>query len=398
MEWWRDGSLGGVWVCWEAVMRRSVWCSALGVAVLWFGGALGCAGGGDVGGGDDGGVVLLDGRRAPVRAVSSYGDEVVRSVLRERALSVLEEALVSEVALFRANALEGMRWAPTRLRDAVEVGLVDENAGVRFAAGMIAGDVRLLGVREELEGLLEDEDKRVRMAGMYGLRRLGDGVSLTPLASYLSDRAAPVRRQAVFVLGELGDTSAIPLLRDAGRLAAAAGGRDRTALDESLMRLSVAEALLKLGDQGMGSVVRSALYPGTREDVEASVLAAQIIGEVGLRTAIGQLVSVIEQPVPGGSATGDPREREYLWPIEMRLASALALAKMGELGGVFVADLAFDSERDAVRGQAAFVYGWAGREIDLAKLELLMEDESGLVRVSAAAGVLRALSAGVDGA
>jgi HEAT repeat protein len=347
---------------------------------------------GGEGGSAEGEVVV--GRRAALRSVSAYEDEVVRSVLREDAISVLEDAVASGSALLRANGLEGMRWAPSRLRAALGPALRDENAGVRFAAGMLAGEFRERSVIGGAWGLLEDEDPRVRMAGIYALSRMGEDVSRTPLARYLSHPEAMVRRQAVFVLGELGDPSAAPLLRDARRLARGSGDRERTALEDALLRLFVAEALLKLGMSDVESVLRSALYPGSLEEVEASVLAVQVIGEQGVRQAMGQLRTIVRQGVPGHSGGGDPRERSYLWPIELRLASALALAKMGELGGVFTADLAFDHEEASVRGQAAFVYGEAGRSIDLAKLELLMEDPSPLVRVSAAAATLRALSGG----
>src|SRR5690606_34077715 len=111
----------------------------------------------------------------------------------------------------------------------------------------------------------------------------------------------------------------------------------------------------------------------------------------------------IEQPSADSPDTDDPRRKIFLQPIELRLAAATALAKMGEVGGVYVADSALTSPNPAVRAQASFLYeaasrardrsvnGRSARRLDLAKLESLMSDPNPMVRVSAAAGLLRAL-------
>ena len=75
-------------------------------------------------------------------------------------------------------------------------------------------------------------------------------------------------------------------------------------------------------------------------------------------------------------------------PAEVRLAVADALAKMGNTEGSFVADEFATSEIDAVRAQAATVYGRVGRSENLERLRRMMEDPSPLVRIAAAGGVL----------
>jgi len=358
-------------------------------AALTLAGGAGCVGSAGGGGGAMGG----DGARPPApRALAEYGDPVVRSVLRERALETLERAARSETALLRANAIEALQLAPSRAEPFVMDGLSDENSGVRFVAAMTAGRLKLRRAASFLDQLRVDGDARVRMAAIYGLDRLGVEVNPSPVGAGLRDASLSVRTQAAFVLGELGDATAAPMLREASARSAPGERRGpRAALEAALMRLQIAEALIKLGEDDVESVLRSALHPGTRDEVEAAVLATQIIGELRIESATSQLVGLIEETVPGSGESVDVRRRSYLWPLELRLAAALALTKMNELGGVFVADLAFDHPDPAVRSQAAFVYGYAARSIDLAKLELLTRDANPLVTVAASAGVLRAL-------
>jgi HEAT repeat protein len=333
-----------------------------------------------------------DARPGPVRPIDRYDDPVVRSLLREAAIARLEEAAQSESALLRANAVEGLAGAPSR-GGAVAAELIDdENPGVRFAAIMTVGDLRTRGVAERLRQRLEDRDERVAMAAVYALTRLGVDVNQTLLAEGLRAEQLGVRSTAAFVLGEIGNASAAPMLREAQRrVTLRTPSAPRGNVERALFRLQVAEALIKLGDAGADSVVRSALYPGYREEVEAAVLAAQIIGELKLESGVSQLVRIIEQPAPGDTTDTPVRERSFLWPRELRLAAARSLAQMDEFGGVFVADLCFDAPEATVRHQAAFVYGEAGRPRDLAKLELMLADPDPLVRVAAASAVLLAL-------
>ena len=54
----------------------------------------------------------------------------------------------------------------------------------------------------------------------------------------------------------------------------------------------------------------------------------------------------------------------FLQPIELRLAAATAVAKMGDTGGVYVADSALSSPDPAVRAQACFLYAAAAEVRD----------------------------------
>lgn len=393
----------------SSALKDSIACLTLTVPVLL---ASGCAGTGgnatEPGNARISGFVGFD---QPPRELEDYDRALTRSTLREASLEILEAAAFSDSPLLRANALEALQTVPNRVEPIARASLTDENSGVRFASLMTIGKLRLQNSRQFIGPLLSDPDPRVRMAAIYALHRFGERIDQTPIADHLLSGDTGIRSQAAYILGEIGNPSAIPLLRDTvepPRITNDAAQRVeqdrlRRQTDQTLFRLQVAEALLKLGDERVRHVLHSALYPKYRDDLEAAVLAAQILGEIRDESAIRQLVELIEQTTSDSPDTTDPRREVFLQPIELRLAAATAVAKMGDTGGVFVADLALASNDPAVRSQACFLYaaaalardrGTRGREairLDMAKLEHLMNDPNPIVQISAAAGLLRVL-------
>lgn len=334
--------------------------SVVAVLTLW---GVGCAspnGGGSVG-----------------ASAGEEMDQVARSALRERALETLETAASADHPLLRANAIEGLQQAPSRVEPFVRAGLKDPNLGVRFAAAMTVGELKLEDSAPFVEPLLEDDSPQVRAAAIYALRRLGRDVDPTPLAGMLRHEKAEVRAQAAFVLGELGERSAIPMLKDAAARDVSLSG----VAEERIMRLQIAEALVKLGEDEAIETVRAALYPSRPEDLEVTALAVQIIGQVQDRRSRDQLIYLTAQQAP-------PNRRKL--PAEVRLAAAASLAQLGQREGAFIADEYKENSNPAVRAQAAFVYGETGNPANLGKLRrMLEEDESPMVRVAAATAILK---------
>ncbi|MFG0275439.1 MAG: HEAT repeat domain-containing protein, partial [Phycisphaerales bacterium] len=154
--------------------------------------------------------------------------------------------------------------------------------------------------------------------------------------------------------------------------------------DVRLLNLQIAEALAKLGDADAFEAIRAALYPSRPEELEAAALAVQIIGEVGDRRSIDQLIYMAER---------GETEEEVL-PAEIRLAAAASLAQLGLPRGDFIADEYAADEMPAIRAQAAYVYGQVGSDRALERLEGMLDDPSPIVAVSAAAAIVTALSDG----
>lgn len=334
-------------------------------------------------------------------AADPFASQVARSQLRERAVEVLVKATVDREAVLRANAIEGLHEAPGRVEDAVRAGLSDENPGVRFVAAFTVGKLALKKSAAFVEPLLADSDPRVRAAAIFALTACGRTVDPTPLGDMLRDEHPLIRAEAARIVGEMGNRSAVPMLKSAAATAddenskRYGGGMDEQRVQaERVFQMQVAEALVKLGEAESSDALRAALYPASREGFESAALAAQILGTLKDQRAVAQLVDLIEQVVPGSPAGGDPAGKQFLQPKEVRLAAAGALGQMGFPDGQYVGVMYLSDADATIRAQAVRVLGECQRA-ELARLASAMaEDPSPLVRVSAAAAVLRSLRGG----
>ena len=119
--------------------------------------------------------------------------------------------------------------------------------------------------------------------------------------------------------------------------------------------------------------VRASVVPISRPDeLEATALAVQIIGEVRDRGAIDQLIYLVDE------------DSDRPMPAEVRLAVAGALAKLGLREGGFIADAYAQDTNPVIRAQAATVYGQTGSVEHLSKLEGMLLDGSPHVRAGSA--------------
>lgn len=325
-------------------------------------------------------LLMVSGAVAQDASGEPAGEQTLASIelsqVRERAIAALVELAKDERPEVRANAIEALTPVASRVEPVVRAGLVDPNPGVRSVAAMVVGEAQLGRAAQAARPLLSDRWPQTQASAIYALRRNAIEVDPSPLAGMLLGAEDPrVRAQAAFVLGELGEESAAPMLREAIR-------QDMTRVGEvpkRLMRLQMAEALIKLGDDTPLSMVRASLYPSRPEELEATALAVQVLGEVGDRGSIDQLIYL----------SAEQTDESRTMPAEVRLAVAQSLAKMGLREGTFLADEFAGSGIEAVRAQAASVYGLAGTREHLVRLGGLAEDESALVRTAAWAGVLQ---------
>lgn len=316
--------------------------------------------------------------------VPAAPDNLTKSATREKALQILEEMAFDSSPLLRANAIEGLQPTPARVEPIARAALVDENLGVRFVAAMTIGKLKLAGAAAACKPLLQDSSPMVRAAALYAMHRNKIEANQTELGVMLTSADTRVRSQAAFVLGEIGNRSAIPMLKEAARNDS---GADPAGM--RLFKLQVTEALVKLGESGASASLDAALYPKMPEEFEAAVLATQIIGEVKSERAIWQLVNLVETKAPDASSAANTNSSDYLYPRELRLAAATALAKMGYPDGVFVADELRNTPEPVVRAQCAFLYGATRNTAYLGILREQMDDPSPIVQVSAAAAALR---------
>jgi len=312
----------------------------------------------------------------PAPPIAAPSTPVAVSAVRERALEIIEASFKSADPQVRANAVEAAMYAPQRLSTVLEKGLRDPNPGVRSVAAMAVGKSRQRDLVALAGPLLADPSSHVRASAIFAHVQCGVDVDRNPLANMILEDPSPwVRRHVAFLLGEMGDRSAQPLLR-----AAAAGDLPPGSSEQTkTLQLQIAESLARLGDNNARQVLRASLYPSRPEELEMAALAVVMIGEIKDREAVDQLIFLAEHR----DATGQP------YPAEVRMAVAAALAGMGLRQGGFIAEEFLAHENPVLRAQSAAVYAQIGGREALGRLNTLMADKDERVRIAAAAGVLR---------
>jgi HEAT repeat protein len=312
---------------------------------------------------------------------AAFSDPVAVSQLRERAVDEVAKLAAAPLPELRANALEAMLLTPSRLEALIPAALADENAGVRSTALMMIGKARMARLSAAARPLLNDPSPFARAAAIYALARTDQDIDRSPMATMLLGDPSPrVRAHVAYLTGEMGDTSALGLLSDASRatIPRASGAEMR------MMEVQIAEAMVKLGDRDQIETIRAALYPTRPEDLEITALAVQVIGDLEDTSSSSELIYL--------TATKDRQGNRM--PAEIRLGAAASMAKLGNTRGSFIADEFLADPIPALRAQAAHVYGETRRRENLAKLERLLSDEEGRVRIAAAAAILKVTSSG----
>lgn len=304
-------------------------------------------------------------------------DAIRMTQIRERALQVIEESANSQEGEVRGYACEGASLVPNRLGSILIKGLDDPAPGVKAMALTASGQAKYQPAATKALALTADPSPFVRISAIYALNKLGRPIEISPLAGYLTgSEPLKVRSQAAWVIGEIGNRSAIPMLRAA---AVENIARSRP-LEVMIFQLQCGEARVKLGDNEPIEGIRAALFPARPEDFEVAVLAVQIIGEVKDNRSMDQLMYLSEYR----DARGNPM------PPEFRLACATAIAKLGLDRGSFLADEYAKDPNPLIRQQAASVYGYTARPEHFLTLEAMMNDPVPMVRVVAATSVVRA--------
>ncbi|MFZ2874982.1 MAG: HEAT repeat domain-containing protein [Phycisphaerales bacterium] len=313
----------------------------------------------------------------PAPATAASTPALSKSKTRELAISIIEQASGSTDPQVRANAVEAAGYSATRLRDIVARGLTDPSPAVRSVAAMTVARVGLNDLADSVYPLLGDAEPHVRASAILALVRTGRDVDRSPLAPMLLEDSSPwVRRHAAWVLGEIRDNSALPLLRSA----AVDPLPSATRAQAKLFQLHVAEAMAKLGDAKARQSLRGALYPSQPEELEAVAVAVGMIAQFKDRESYEQVAPLAKYK----DRDGNP------YPAEIRLAVAAALASLGDPSLARIADPFAVSSVAAQRAQAAFVYADAGDAESASRLAGLLQDSEEAVRVAAAGAVLRA--------
>ncbi|MEM6458688.1 MAG: HEAT repeat domain-containing protein [Planctomycetota bacterium] len=291
--------------------------------------------------------------------------------LEPRAVAVLLEASRSDDALLRMHAVEGAAAMPERALPMVQLALEDANPAVRFAAWVTTGKLRLVSLAGRAESAAANvaEPDYVQAAAIFAAHRCGRQADLGRLASMLYSDDPRLRSNAALLFGLMDDTpAAVVVLTDAAETPLLRS----EPVERELFRLQLAEALVNLGQTESLKALRGAAYSNENE---VRVLAVMMLGRADDRGMRGNLTNFLARD-----------------PVELRLAAAEALARMGFLDGLPVMLAASESPSATLRVQAAFALGQASADAEAAaRLAALLEDPLPRVRVAAAASALAAI-------
>jgi HEAT repeat protein len=315
-------------------------------------------------------------------ACVSLGGAKPSATATQKATKLLIDASVSQLPILRANAIEAMQVSPTRALPLTQRGLSDRNPGVRFAAVVTAGQLNFDSMESAIRPLVADPNPSVRAAAIFALHKFGDDIDITPLADMLASQDPGLRANVAMLLGLMGDKSAIPMLHQAGDAPMPRVGEDRVAL----VRIQIAEAIAKLGDDKALNAVRAGVHSSIGE---VQIVAINAVGALGDEKGAAVLQTLLENQ-----------------PIEVQLAAAGAIARvarkknfteqgMGQWMRTVedrarpIALAQATSPQGPIRAQVAWTLGWFDDAQTLAAAEQLLEDPDWQVRIAAAASVVR---------
>jgi HEAT repeat protein len=270
----------------------------------------------------------------------------------------ISKALGSSDPIERVHALEAIRdIESTKHQDDVRSALKDPEAVVRFAAALACGELRIKEAKPALLGLKDDRSGNVRVAVRFALHRLGDKRLSHDLEHTATDSSPLVRGNTAFVLGLIGEPSAITILQVM-----------RIDINPAV-RQQASEAMWRLGnEEGLKDLVGLTLsrYPDD-----------EMIGYLGLAWPRN---TAVRQHVRAG-LVGD-------WP-EVTLVAARAMGMLGSDEGYVIAQKGAESADARQRVLGALALGAIGRSDAQDILRKLLSDADAGVRIAAATAILQ---------
>ena len=329
-----------------------------------------------------------------------------------RAVEQVETSARSADPERRVNAMELCEFlGPPRAEPLLAAGIEDPIVPVRFCAVVNAARLDLQGQLPRIRALAETASPYERAAIIFALHLMGDHVEITPLAAMLGSDDPGLRGTSAMLLGMMGDGTAIPMLRDLAKVPLPSTVQPVRGM---IVRMQIAEARVRLGDDSTYNAIRWGLYSRYQE---VRVLAATMIGRLGDQKMEEALFDILQ----------DDRQ-----PQELRMATVDALMRISfdrvEVVGETLESLdvvlgAATSENSILRAMAAqtfgsveaarlhcaaivrrmdspptrYVSGLLHKHDGAVTLQRLLEDPAENVRIAAAAGFLTlARSAGVE--
>ena len=295
---------------------------------------------------------------------------------REKAMSIIELAADSPTPVDRANAAQAAQELPTERAEVVLAKLLmDPDARVRFSAAMSGGKMKLAEFEALYRSMSTGESPNGRVAGTYALHEIGQQEGLEAFRELAKHESPLVRANTVLVLGLIGGEEAAEILRP------------MRADDDQEVRSAVAEALWRLGDEvGFRQLLGFAMHSDERlRWFATSALPLHKDPRVH-DLVVGRLsdTNPYVRLVAAGSLAKLEDNRGYPLLIEAADASPDTVQLSGKPSLI---------EREIVAEQSRALSAAALGDLGQGKagevLGKLLDDNSPVVRINAAAAVLR---------
>ena len=318
----------------------------------------------------DNDVTLSRKNSAKAQIPVSNSSDLVRN-----ARLVLDEASRNSDKSLRAHAIESMQYDMTIFEPGVRRGLADREPSVRFVSAMSVAKLRMPGAGPLIEPLKLDPNESVQAAAILALTRCGTQTNPSPLAKMILSQSAELRGNTAMVLGELGNKSALIMLKEATRQPMSRANPAAV----RIVNLQIAEAMVQLGDQSEIEPIHAALFFRSDQS-ECIELACEIASRLHDQGSLPMLQRLVE------ADGGDIR------PIEIRLFAAIAACKIMQSPPSGLAGLGVISSHDPnvrVRTLAAKLLGVVGGADTESVLSRLLRDREPEVQVAAAGSILR---------
>jgi HEAT repeat protein len=295
---------------------------------------------------------------------------VGQQIFAGRARTQLIQSVGSSSPLLRSHAIEALSEArQTSAMAYIREGLNDSYWGVRFTACLSVMKMKDVSAKPQLERLVKsDPNKSVRAAAAGTLNVLGNPRYTSLLGQTLFDKDVIVRRNTATVLGLMGKTDAIRLLKSAAI-------RD----EDVSVKLQAVEAMTLLGS----TWAQRLMINNTRSVFDDECILAMLsLARANVESAGDMIAYVYER-------SGAPDR------LGMKLVAARALAMLQDYRGKSMALNALtyrtgDAANAAtIRNLAAMALGEMRDASTLTALERAMNDPSEDVRIAASLAVLK---------
>ncbi len=315
---------------------------------------------------EGGGATHMPGQPTPPPAYPKAANVPIDPALQKQARGEIESAFHSPDEIVRAHALETAK--DLRLADADGVivdALRDRSVLVRKAAAMAAGELQIQAAAPRLPELLAAEassddpisSEQERMAGIFALHKLGDTQYSHEFEKTAFDARTPIRGETAFILGLLGDKSAIPILVKMVQ-------KDK----DPNVKLQAGEALWRMGDERGEDALLAGTISSYASDQMLSLLA---LAEPRNTIVLGHIEGLFSS--------------DYL---EVRLVAARAAGMLGSDEGYGVAIQGTKSMDPRQRALAAMAFGGIARADAQPYLGQLLKDNNPDVRLAAAGALM----------